>query len=195
MVLSDSMAKYVSINACTDVQSFRGDTVWRLTDRIAFNRLSVKGYARILIHVGANDLSNMVDEDERYVTVFTLINRFKALRNVIRRQNKNALLLFSSVLPRVNRYHIFKPLCHGLNFALEKMCARSKGSNVFVASYKRFISFGSPREELFAENDGLHLNGAGVVELTACFQQALSTGHLMGRVGAKRRKRLAKLPY
>ena len=156
----------------------------------------VRGYSRIIIHVGTNDLSDFVDGGEsRYVTLFGILNRFRALRNVIRRKNKNALLLFSSVLPRFSRYDTFKPLAHGLNFALEKLCAKSNGSNIFVPSYRRFLSHGSPRDELFSERDGLHLNGAGVVELSACFQQALSTRHLMGRVGLKRRKKLSKLSY
>ena len=105
LVLADSMAKYVSVNACTDVIAHRGDTVQRLTDRIALDRLSVRGYSRILIHVGTNDISNWVDnEEQRYVSVIGLINRFKALRNVIRAKNRNALLLFSSILPRRDRY-------------------------------------------------------------------------------------------
>ena len=52
---------------------------------------------------------------------------------------------------------------------------------MFILSYRSFLAGGEPREELFAK-DGLHFNGAGVDRLEACFQQALSTEHLMVRV-------------
>ena len=54
---------------------------------------------------------------------------------------------------------------------------------MYISSYRSFLAGGEPREELFAK-DGLHLNGAGVDILKACFQQALSTEHLITRVTA-----------
>ena len=52
LVLSDSIAKYVRVNDKTDVLAFPGDTVRRLTDRIAFGEVSVVGYT-----VLANDVT------------------------------------------------------------------------------------------------------------------------------------------
>ena len=197
MILADSMAKYVSSQPeKVDVRAFRGDTVRRLTDRIAFGEVDVRGYSRILIHVGCNDISNLISKGElRYVSIIQMMDRFRALRNTLRRKNSSALLLFSSVLPRRTGYKLYKPLIHGLNFALEKFCAKSRGTNVFVPSFRVFLSRGQPRTELFSESDGLHVNGAGVIVLEACFQQALSTGYLMVRVKTKRARKLADLPY
>ena len=55
---------------------------------------------------------------------------------------------------------------------------------MFIPSYRSFLAGKEPREELFAK-DGLHLNGAGVDILEACFQQALTTEHIMVRVTAE----------
>ena len=195
-MLSDSIGKYAQINAHTEVKAFRGDTVRRLTDRIAFSQVSVRGYSRILIHVGSNDISNLIEKQElRSVTIFNIMERFRALRNTIRRQNSGALLLFSSILPRKDNYTLYRPFIHGLNFALEKFCAKSRGCNIFVPSYRQFLEYGQPIPGLFSDKDGLHLDGSGVVVLDGCFQQALSTGYLMTRVKCKRNEKLANLPY
>ena len=179
-----------------DVRAFRGDTVRRLTDRIAFGEVNVVGYARILIHVGSNDISDFVSRRHpRSTTFMHVLDRFGALRNTIRRKNSSALLLFSSVLPRKDDYALFKPYIQGLNFALAKICAKTGGTNIFVPSYRAFLKYGEPRPELFADNDGLHLSGAGVVMLESCFQQALSTGYLMLNLKSKSTRKLSQIPY
>ena len=123
-----------------------------------------------------------------------LLRCFTTLRSVIRRRNSNTVLLFSSVLPRLKKFAKYKPYASGLNFALEKMCAKSQGACIYVPSYRNFLRGGRPREELFAR-DGLHLIGAGVDCLEACFQQALSTAYLTDRVTAARTRWMAKLGY
>ena len=197
LVLTDSIAKYVRVNDKTEVLAFPGDTVKKLTDRIAFGEVSVVGYSRILIHVGCNDVSNSVfsKKERRYTTVITIMDRFRALRSVIRRVNSGALLLFSSILPRREKYQLFRPLIQGLNFALEKFCAKSKGTNIFIPSFRCFLSHGEPRPEYFSDSDGLHLDGAGVVKLQGVFQQALSSGYLRVRVKCERAKMLAAIKY
>ena len=196
LVLSDSIAKYVTINDNTDVRAFRGDTVSRLTDRIAFGEVDVRGYSRILIHVGTNDVGNLFSKGEhRTMTIFRIMDSFHSLRDTIRRRNSSAMLLFSSILPRRNRYKLFRPYIQGLNFALEKFCAKSRGANVFIPSYNCFLLNGEPRHSLFSDSDGLHLKGAGVVKLQGCFQQAFSSGYLRVRVLCKQTRDMAAIKY
>ena len=125
---------------------------------------------------------------------FPKVWRARAWASVIRRRNSNAVLLFSSVLPRFKKFAKYKPYASGLNFALEKMCAKSQGGCIYVPSYRNFLRGGRPREEIFARH-GLHLNGAGVDCLEACFQQALSTVYLTDKVTAARMRWMAKLGY
>ena len=195
MALTDSMAKYCRGGRKEiTVRAFPGATVTDLTDKIAFGEVSVRGYMRILIHAGANDISNLISKGElKWVSIMQMMDRFRALRNTIRRENSSALLIFSAVLPRRNRYKLFKPLIHGLNFALEKFCAKSQGTNIFLPSFRPFLSHGEPKPELFAKKDGLHLNGAGVRVLEGVFQQGFSSGYLLARLRAKRTRKLAAL--
>lgn len=189
------MAKYVKAHD-VDVRAFRGDTIKKLTDRIRFDGVEVKGYSRILIHVGTNDIINMVDSGKhRDTTVFDLIDRYHLLRDTIRRRNSKAVLIFSAILPILNRYKLFRGYIRGLNFALEKWCAKSRGVRVFIPSFNAFIARGRPKAALYAESDGLHLSGAGVDLLESILQQALSTGYLLTRVRSDKVRELKCVRY
>ena len=123
------------------------------------------------------------------------LNKFS--RQFFRKKKVSILFVGNFVfgnLPRVRHYLRYKPFVVGLNFALEKMCAKSKGSCIFVPSYRSFLKGGEPREELFAR-DGLHLNGAGIDRLEACFQQALSSDSMLARVSSARTGKLALLRW
>ena len=161
------------------MRAYRGYTVRNVTDKIRFGQLNVSGYTRILIHVGSNDISNMVDRGEhRTMTIVDMMMRYKTLRNSIRRRNTKAILLFSSVLPRLNRYQIFMPYISGMNFALEKWCAKTGGTCIYCPTFNPFISHGKPKAALFSRKDELHLDGGGVDVLEGLLQQALSSGYL-----------------
>lgn len=191
-MLTDSMAKYVQIKGAK-VCAFRGDTIGRLADRIRFRSVDVTGYSRIFIHVGSNDISNLVSSGQiRQVNAVDVLRRFKSLRTIIRRRNSRASLLFSSILPRVKQFDLYKPYISGLNFALEKWCASSKGASVYIPSFQPFLVYGRPKTELYA-CDGLHLSGSGVELLEGCIQQALSTGYLLKRVSTRRVAKLASV--
>ena len=194
MVLTDSMAKYCKLQNVV-LLAFKGDTIKRLTDRIRFERdVDVSGYDRILIHVGSNDISNLVDSGRyRSVTIFDMLDRYKALRSSIRRRNSKAIILFSAILPRVERYELFRGYVSGLNFALEKWCAKTCGTCVFIPSFSAFIARGKPKAALFSEKDGLHLAGAGVDVLEGIFEQALSTGYLLTRINSGRTRMLKNM--
>lgn len=193
LVVTDSMGKYLELGD-TDVRAYRGYTITNVTDRIRFGQLNVAGYSRILIHVGSNDISNMIDQGEhRVTTIFDMMGRYVALRNSIRRRNSRAILLFSSVLPRVNRYKLFRAYISGLNFAIEKWCAKTSGTCIYIPCFNSFISHGKPKSALFSGKDGLHLDGGGVDVLEGLFQQALSSGYLRVRLNTERTRKLKSL--
>ena len=117
LILSDSMAKYVEVGDTT-LRAFPGSTIRNINDRIRFGEIKVAGYARILIHVGTNDIYGMVKSGQfRSLTVFDIMDRYNALRNSIRKRNSFAVILFSAILPRVSKFKLFRPYIQGLNFA------------------------------------------------------------------------------
>ncbi len=89
---------------------------------------------------------------------------------------------------------MYNYLIRGINFSIEKWCAKSQGSCIFVPSWRWFVSRGAPIEALYAK-DGLHLNGAGCGALQAGIQQALVEATMPDRVTARRTVRLAALPF
>ena len=158
-------------------------------DRIRFGQVDISWHERILVHVGTNDVDDVLrSRRTKSVTPQQVLRKYKVLREVIRRQNSRALL------PRLKQFIKFKPYVLGLNLALEKWCAKSIWSCVFIPSYRSFLAGGEPREELFPK-DGRHMNGAGVDRLVDCFQQALSTEHLVVRVTAERTRKLSEPTY
>ena len=185
LVLTDSLGKYTKVPGAK-VKAYPGETLTRLVDRIRFDGVDVSQVSRILVHVGTNDISNLLDSGRiKHTTPLELLRHFSTLRSVIRRRNSRAVIIFSSVLPRLRKFETYKPYAAGLNFCLEKWCAKSGGACVYIPSYRNFLKGGRPRSELFAK-DGLHLNGAGV----DCLE---STAYLVDRVTAGRTRRLAKL--
>ena len=188
LVICDSIAKYVGIRD-TDMSVHPGLTVPRINDRIRSGEVRVQGYSRIILNVGTNDISNLMkDSRHRRTTIFDMMDRFVALRNSIRRRS-SALLIFTSILPRANRFKLFSAYISGLNFAIERFCAKSEAC-IFAPVYEPFLSRGTPNLALFAESDHLHLRGAGVDLLESLLQQAMSTGYLIERVRLGRTKML-----
>ena len=193
LVISVSLAKYVRARN-TDVTAYPGTTIPKIIDEILFGKLDMSGFARIMIHMGTNDLANLIDNgDIQYFRVESVMCLFRLLRDVIRRRNSRAILIFASLPPRLERFDLFFPYQYGLNHALEKWCAKSTGS-IFYARYKPFMAWGRPRDELYAR-DGLHFNGAGVEVLEAVIQQAFSSSSLLDQINSKRRHRLASVTY
>ena len=194
LVLSDSMLKYMKASNTT-VLAYGGETAARLCDRIRFGEVKVNGFTKILVHVGTNDLSTLVESGNvQHVGIHELLRSFKVLRDVIRKRNSEAIILFSSILPRVRGFDLYRHFVYGLNFALEKWCAKSNGSSIFIPSFSCFLFEGRPRSEYFAR-DGLHLNGAGIDKMEAVVQQAFASKYLFQRVNARRTMKLLSLRY
>ena len=191
LVLTDSLGKHLNIKGA-DVSFHRGCTVGKLNDMISFGSVQVQGYSKILIHVGTNDLAQLISSGEIHsVTVHHVLQFFKRLSHSIARKNARAIQ-FSAILPRSHNFDLFYNYAYGLNFALEKWCARSKASRIFVPSHKPFLLFGRANPSLLSVSDGLHVRGAGNDTLEAFFQQALSTGNMLKVTNSKHTKKLAK---
>ncbi len=121
MVLVDSIPKYVNAKY-TKVSVHKGNKIQDLTDQIRFNKdIDLANCDLILIMVGTNDISHLVDSDLiKTVIVHDIMHKYEALCKVIPRLNRHATLIFSAILPRAHQFNLFFPLIFGINFALEK---------------------------------------------------------------------------
>ncbi len=121
MVLVDFIPKYVNAKY-TKVSFHKGNKIQNLTDQIKFNKdTDLANCDLILIMVGTNDISHLVDSGLiKTVTVHDIMHKYEALCKVIRRYNRHANLIFSAILPHAHKSNLFFPLIFGLNFALEK---------------------------------------------------------------------------
>ena len=119
LVISVSLAKYVRARN-TDVKAYPGATIPKIIDEIRFGKLYVSGFAGIMIHMGSNDLANLIDNgDIQYVRVKSVMRLFRLLRDLIRRRNSRAILIFASLPSRLERCDLFLPYQYSLNHALE----------------------------------------------------------------------------
>ncbi len=70
--------------------------------------------------VGTNDISELITNgDIKLLTVHDLMARYHTLNKVIRKRTRHAIISFSSILPRADKFYIYFPLIFELNFALE----------------------------------------------------------------------------
>ena len=179
----------------TDIRYFKGKTISELSDIVFFKKVDVSGYAVIYIHVGTNDLNNLIASGEISHTLpVHIMERFRALRANIRRVNSTAIIQFSSIMPRMEDFTRYDPLIRGINFALEKWCAKTQGACIFVPSWRWFVHGGSPIQAYYCR-DGIHPNGAGNSALQAGIQQSMSIATMVERATSRRVKRLAELPF
>ncbi len=101
--------------------------------------------------VGTNDISQLVDSGLiKTVTVHDIKHKYEALRKVIPHSNRHATLIFSAILPHAHQFNLFFPLIFGLNFALEKWCAKFVGKRIFIHTHKLFLRRDKPKSEQFS---------------------------------------------
>ncbi len=107
----------------------------------------------------------------------------------------NAIILFSSILPRADNFDLYFLLIFGLYFTLEKWCAQSSGTHVFVSSHNRFLKHGRLKREQYSTTGGLHPNGVSTDVLESFIRQALSPQFILENISSKRVACLVQLPY
>ncbi len=144
-----------------------------------------------MIYVGINDLIELVDKDSiKHVTIHDIMARYLKLHHVIRTRNRHAIIIVSAIMPHADSFDLYFPFIFGLNFALEKWCAKSAGKRVYVASYKRFLKGGRPKLEqlpISAQPETHVIDGF--------LQMGMSRHFILEHVGSRRVRKLALLPY
>lgn len=159
IVLSDSMAKHVSGIRGTKIVAFPGINISRLSSKISQGMICFD-CSYIIVHVGTNDISGHLTEDE-------IVALFNELITLIRSKCCGRILM-SSILPRPIDFERNGNKVKNVNNKLAALC---KSRNVtFLRSFKPFLKCGFPRREFFAVRDGgLHLNLEGIRRLREFF--------------------------
>ena len=158
------MVKYVRYIPYTEVQSYPGATVEKLTEYVENGIAVTAAYQYIIIHIGTNNIKSSTVED--------MILAYKALLSSVWGYNPKADILLSAILPRPVDFLILGDKVKLFNTKISSLATETKCT--FLKTYRPFLKFGRPIRELFAQRDGgLHLNQAGTFRLVAFFKKVL----------------------
>ncbi len=81
--MADAILKYLAWIDSLHVSAHKGKKVLQLADKVVFADILVSGYQYILIHVGTNDLSELVSTDKiKQYTVHHLMARYRVLEKL-----------------------------------------------------------------------------------------------------------------
>ena len=167
-IIADSIAKNVSGLDGVTVQSFPGDTISKIANKIQLGVADLKPYDFVILHVGTNDIDNREPFD-------SMISDFGNLIGILKRRKPFIHIIVSAILPRPVDHFDTDPMIRSVNKHLNKVLSKTLRFT-FVPSYKPFMYAGSVRRELFAKKDGgLHLNTEGTNVLTRFFLRVIAT--------------------
>ena len=163
-IIGDSIIKHImDIDGCT-VQSFRGDTISKLTRKIEHNVLP---YDFIIVHVGTNVIHNRASFDD-------IIKDYYNLIATIRVKHSSVQIIVSAIIPRPCDYYESDTMVRAVNSHLNKVMSKDLNFK-FVCTYKPFTYCGKPKIGLYARLDGgLHLNAEGSNRLKHFFLQVIT---------------------
>ena len=163
----DSMAKYVSGIDGVKLQAFRGDTIARLTNRIARGEADLGPFDHVIVHVGTNDIG-------RRQPFENILSDFANLVGIIRKVKPMINVIISAILPRPVDHEDTDEMIRRINFHLKNKMSKDLNFK-FICTFKPFMHAGNVKLEFFAKNDGLHLNTVGTDRLRYFFLRVIST--------------------
>ena len=165
-IIGDSIIKNVSgIDGCT-IQSFRGDTISQLAQKIDLKQAKLRPYDYVILHVGTNDIDNHAPFEH-------MVKDYTNLLGIVRKIHPAVQIIVSAMIPRPCDYYDTDPMLRAVNSFLNK---HSKDMNYkFISTFRPFTFCGKPKVELYAKRDGgLHLNTEGSNRLKHFFLQVIS---------------------
>lgn len=107
---------------------------------------------QILIYCGENDLSPTVTAD-------TVVERFKTLFNMIRKQDKHVKITYISMKPSPSRVHLKDKMLEG-NEKIKEWLKSKKNTSYVDVFHKMLLPNGHPMPDIFLK-DSLHMNAKG----------------------------------
>ena len=154
-IIGDSIVKFIKITNHADVKAFPGITIERLYWKVRLNKVDLKQYKIILVHVGTNDIITN--------SVKGIINSYCKLIEAVKIKNPKAQIGVSSILPRPCDGSETNQVVEVVNREIKSICCHLGA--YFVPSYRPFVKcYKAGSCDLFAK-DRLHLNFKGSVTL------------------------------
>lgn len=165
LIISDSICRYLPDMRNVVSEAYGGLKSATLLEKLRNKFISVGSYANIIIHVGTNDVNN--------ITKGHFERNMKHAVQEIQKYNPSALILLSSVLPRVVDYNSSDSIVNSFNEVLNEIA--NVHSNVrYIKSRNSFFNrFGFPIRCLYSY-DKLHLSVNGLVKLEKFFANTLA---------------------
>ena len=166
IIISDSMAKYVSGIEGVRLQAFRGDTVARLTNRIANREADLGPFDYAIVHVGTNDIARRQSFD-------SIMSDFANLIGIMRKVEPAIKIIISAILPRPVDHEDTDLMIRRVNHYLKDRMSKDLNFK-FICTFKPFMFAGEVKREFFAKHDGLHLNTVGTDRLRYFFRRVIA---------------------
>lgn len=167
-IIGDSIIKHISGLQGVTIQSFPGDTIAKIANRLQYREAVLRDFDFVILHVGTNDI-------DRRASFNDIISDFGNLIGICKKLKPSIHVIISSILPRPKDHSVSDSMIRAVNKHLNKVMSKSMKFK-FVCSYKPFMYAGSVRRELFAKRDlGLHLNSEGTNALTRFFLRVIAT--------------------
>lgn len=166
-IVSDSIAKYVTGIEGVQLQSFSGDTISRLANRLSTGQVRLNKFDYVIFHVGTNDIARNAPFEH-------IISDYGNLIGIARKIKPKINIIMSAILPRPVDHIKTDPLIRRVNSHILKNM--TKHMNIrFFRTYRPFMYQGRIKRELFAKLDGgLHLNTEGTNKLRNYFLRSIA---------------------
>ena len=206
-MLSDSLLRKLptsSIKNCVIIPR-PGKNFYSMRVEIEKNFIDISKCKVIGLLIGTNDISDWVfcqhgrvgyRENLKWfpvpkveVTWDRILKNIEAFIDAIRVKNPGAVLVISSIIPRLGDWEWSRDACIALSDSVQEWCCKQQAqglSVIFTPTHKFFLKNGKPMPELFWK-DGIHLSAAGLGRVRQSLQQALSDSNLQMGGAWKRR--------
>ena len=109
---------------------------------------------QIVIYEGDNDLASSSD-----ITADSVLNRFKVLFYLIRKNLPNANIAFVSIKPSLSREKLMPEMAKA-NSLIQNFLKGKKNASFIDVFHAMLDESGKPRKDIFLD-DGLHMNAKG----------------------------------
>ena len=150
------------------VQSFRGDILAQIANKVERGIASLRNFDYVIFHVGTNDID---DKASFHVMQSDYGNQV----GICRKKYPEINIIMSAIIPFPRDHQNTYDPIKRINFYMEKTMSKTLNFK-FIKTYRPFMYAGKPSAELFAKKDkGLHLNTEGSSRLRYYFLRTITS--------------------
>ena len=148
------------------VQSFCGDTISQIANKVECGIKSLRNFDYVIFHAGTNDIDDKA-------SFHAMQSDYGNLVGICRRKYPKINIIMSAIIPRPKDHDNTEDPIKRINSYMEKVMSLNFK---FIKSYRPFMFTGKPSTELFAKRDkGLHVNTEGSSRLRYYFLRTIAS--------------------